>query len=259
MSDSVGGHPVNEGDVGESRAPDFFDRLLARHTPAAAPRPGVARVRPRLAGPFERVEAVRAGAQEPETAGPLWPTSAQSPTSDGDLARPAVREVQFRTERERTVVRPERASSDEPAPRPVARDLSEAPLLRPVVPVAPGPRPVPDTARRSAGRGEPERSSSQSAVSVPLPSGAATASPAAVSAALRPGSADTTAARDAVRQASGRRSGRGGEQVVQVQIGRLEVTAAGPAATGGGSRGAAAPARQAATVSLADYLARGRE
>ncbi|MGW3940128.1 hypothetical protein [Streptomyces phaeochromogenes] len=47
--------------------------------------------------------------------------------------------------------------------------------------------------------------------------------------------------------------------MVQVQIGRLEVTAAGPAAAGGGSRGAAASARQAATVSLADYLARGRE
>ena len=258
MSDSVGGHPVNEGDVGESRAPDFFDRLLARHTPAAAPRPGVARVRPRLAGPFERVEAVRAGAQEPETAGPLWPTSAQSPTSDGDLARPASREVQFRTERERTVVRPERAPSDELALRPVERELMETPLLRPAVPVAPGSRPVPDTGRRSGGRGEPERSS-PSAVSVPLPSGAATASPAAVSAALRPSSADTAAARDAVRQAAGRRSGRGGEQVVQVQIGRLEVTAAGPAASGGGSRGAAAAARQGATVSLAEYLARGRE
>ncbi|MGI3224747.1 hypothetical protein ACRJ4B_13235 [Streptomyces sp. GTA36] len=258
MSDSVGGHPVNEGDVGESRAPDFFDRLLARHAPAAVSRPGVARVRPRLAGPFERVEAVRAGAQEPESAEPLWPTSTQSPTSDGDLTRPAVREVQFRTERERTVVRPERVPSDEPAPRPVARDLPEAPLLRPAVPVAPGPRPVPDTARRSAGRGEPERSS-PSAVSVPLPSGAATASPAAVSAALRPSAADTAAARDAVRQAGGRRSGRGGEQVVQVQIGRLEVTAAGPAAAGGGSRSAAAATRPGAALSLADYLARGRE
>ncbi|MEU5344214.1 MULTISPECIES: hypothetical protein [unclassified Streptomyces] len=246
--------------MGAPRAPDFLDRLLARHTPAAAPRPGVARVRPRLAGPFERVEAVRAGAQEPETAEPLWPTSAQSPTSDGDLARPAVREVQFRTERERTVVRPERTPSDDLAPQsPVARDLPEAPLLRPAVPVAPGPRPVPDTARRSTGRGEPERSSSPSAVSVPLPSGAATASPAALSAALRPSSADTAAARDAVRQAAGRRSGRGGEQVVQVQIGRLEVTAAGPATAGGGSRGSAAPARQGATVSLAEYLARGRE
>jgi hypothetical protein len=261
MSDSVGGHPVNEGDVGESRAPDFLDRLLARHTPATPPRPGVARVRPRLAGPFERVEAVRAGAQEPGAAGPLWPTSVQSPTSDGDLAHPAaVREVQFRTERERTVVRPEgRAASDEPALRPVERELMQTPLLRPAVPVAPGPRPVPDTARRSGGRGESERSSSQSAVSVPLPSGAATASPAAVSAALRPSSADTAAARDAVRQAAGRRSGRGGEQVVQVQIGRLEVTAAGSAGAGGGSRGAAAAARPGATVSLAEYLARGRE
>ncbi|MCX4910038.1 hypothetical protein [Streptomyces sp. NBC_00878] len=249
---------MKEGDVGESRAPDFFDRLIARHAPAAAPRSGVARVRPRLAGPFERVEAVRAGTQEPDAVEPLWPTSAQSPTSDGDLARPAVREVQLRTERERTVVRAERAPSDEPAPRP-ARDLTEAPLLRPAVPVAPGPRPVPDTTRRTSGRGEPERPSSPSAVSTPFPSGAATASPAAMSAALRPSSADTAAARDAVRQAAGRRSGRGGEQVVQVQIGRLEVTAAGPATAGGGSRGRAAPARQGATVTLAEYLARGRE
>ena len=217
------------------------------------------RLRPRLAGPFERVEAVRAGAQEPEAEGPLWPTSPESPTPDGDLARPAVREVQFRTERERTVVRTERAASDEPAPRPVVRDLPEAPLLRPAVTVAPEPRPAPDTARRATGRGEPERAASPSAASVPLPSGAAAAAPAAVSAALRPSAADTAAARDAVRQAAGRRPGRGGEQVVQVQIGRLEVTAAGPAAAGGGSRGPAARPRPGATVSLAEYLARGRE
>ncbi|MEV0226419.1 hypothetical protein AB0I18_44515, partial [Streptomyces sp. NPDC050704] len=70
---------------------------------------------------------------------------------------------------------------------------------------------------------------------------------------------DTAAARDAVRQAAGRRSGRGAEQVVQVQIGRLEVTATAGPAGGSGNRRPAAAGRQAATVSLAEYLARGRE
>jgi len=52
--------------------PDFFDRLLARHT---APRPAAVRVRPRLPGPFERVEAVRAGAPAPEEDTLLWPAT----------------------------------------------------------------------------------------------------------------------------------------------------------------------------------------
>ncbi|TPQ17559.1 hypothetical protein FGD71_035765, partial [Streptomyces sporangiiformans] len=75
---------------------------------------------------------------------------------------------------------------------------------------------------------------------------------------LRPSAADTAAARDAVRQAAGRRSARGAEQVVQVQIGRLEVTAAG-SPSGGGSRRPATAARPAARLSLAEYLERGRE
>lgn len=41
--------------------PDYFDRLLARYTPVPAAGAGAARVRPRLPGPFERVEALRAG------------------------------------------------------------------------------------------------------------------------------------------------------------------------------------------------------
>jgi hypothetical protein len=84
------------------------------------------------------------------------------------------------------------------------------------------------------------------------------ASRAAVSAALRPSAADTAAARDAVRQAAGRRPARGAEQVVQVQIGRLEVTAAG-APPGGGSRRPAGTGRPAAALSLAEYLERGSE
>ncbi|MDQ0778330.1 hypothetical protein QF026_006796 [Streptomyces aurantiacus] len=259
MSDPLGGRPEEERASG---APDFFDRLLARHTPAAVPPANVVRLRPRLAGPFERTEAVRADEPDPEqdTRGPLWPSSNQVLRGEGDLADSTVREIQFRTERERTVVRPGRAPSDEPASRPPARDLPEAPLLRPATVVVPAPRPVPDAARRTAGRGEPERGSAQSAVSVSLPSGADAVPPAAVSAALRPSTADTAAARDAVRQGAGRRPGRGGEQVVQVRIGRLEVTAAGAApGNGDGSRRPAPTGRPAASLSLADYLARGSQ
>ncbi|MFJ2258927.1 hypothetical protein ACIOKD_11365 [Streptomyces sp. NPDC087844] len=255
MSDPLGGRPEQER---ASRSPDFFDRLLARHTPAAVPPADVVRLRPRLAGPFERAEAVRATAPEPDTAGALWPTAPQQSPWGPDLVSPTVREVQLRTERERTVVQAGRPVSEEPTPRPKPRGLPEAPLLRPAAEVVRALRPAPDVVRRPAGRGEPERASTPSAVSVPLPSGTAVAHPAAGSTAPRPSAADTAAARDAVRQATGRRSGRGGEQVVQVQIGRLEVTAAG-AAPAGGSRRSAAPGRPAATVSLADYLARGRE
>lgn len=77
-----------------------------------------------------------------------------------------------------------------------------------------------------------------------------------MSAALRPSAADTAAARDAVRQAAARRPARATEQVVQVQIGRLEVTAQSPE---GVRRSTPAKERAGATVSLAEYLARGRE
>ncbi|GAA2591409.1 hypothetical protein GCM10010304_40250 [Streptomyces roseoviolaceus] len=239
--------------------PDFLDRLLARHAAPAAQRSGVVRVRPRLAGPFERVEAVRAAAPDPDGTGPLWPVAAPAPVTRPDGTRPAAREV-VRTERERTVVRTEPAPApDEPAVRPARPAESEGPLLRPVTPTGPVLRPAPDTARRAAGRGRTERAAPTNAVSVPTPPGADTASPAAVSAPLLPSAADTAAARDAVRQAAARRPGRPAEQVVQVQIGRLEVTAGG-APQGGGDRPRPRDTeRPRATVSLADYLARGRE
>ncbi|WP_328416397.1 hypothetical protein OG542_35885 [Streptomyces violaceus] len=239
--------------------PDFLDRLLARHAAPAAQRSGVVRVRPRLAGPFERVEAVRAAAPDPDGTGPLWPVAAPAPVARPDGTRPAAREV-VRTERERTVVRTEPVPApDEPAVRPARPAESEGPLLRPVTPTGPVLRPAPDTARRAAGRGRTERAAPTNAVSVPTPPGADTASPAAVSAPLLPSAADTAAARDAVRQAAARRAGRPAEQVVQVQIGRLEVTAGG-APQGGGDRPRPRDTeRPRATVSLADYLARGRE
>ncbi|GAA2765301.1 hypothetical protein GCM10010103_43420 [Streptomyces paradoxus] len=234
--------------------PDFLDRLLARHAPAAERRPGVVRVRPRLAGPFERVEAVRAGAPDPEDAEPLWPVATPAPAARPDTARPAAREI-VRTERERTVVRTEQAPApDEPTARPVR---AAEPLLRPAAPVRPAPRPVPDTARRAAVRGRPESAAALNAASAPTPPGA-DAAPPAVSAPLLPSAADTAAARDAVRQAAARRPGRPAEQVVQVKIGRLEVTAGGAPPGGGRARPREAE-RPQATVSLADYLARGRE
>ncbi|MFC8147225.1 hypothetical protein ACFUKV_36620, partial [Streptomyces paradoxus] len=165
--------------------PDFLDRLLARHAPAGERRPGVVRVRPRLAGPFERVEAVRAGAPDPEDAAPLWPVAAPSPAAGPDAVRPAAREV-VRTERERTVVRTERPPAfDGPSARPVRPAEPGEPLLRPAAPVRPALRPVPDTARRTAGRGRPESAASLNAASAPTPPGADVAPP-AVSAPLLP-------------------------------------------------------------------------
>ncbi|MFI6007777.1 hypothetical protein ACIBAG_02945 [Streptomyces sp. NPDC051243] len=239
--------------------PDFLDRLIARHTPAAAgPRPGVVRVRPRLPGPFERVEAVRAMAPQPDDgADLLWPSTTPSDVRPADVPRPGPHAARPHTEREGTVVRTERTPSD-PAPRPAPRALPEAPLLRPVAPVATDPRPLPDAGHRAVGRTRQERDSTQSAAPVPNPPGRGAASPAAVSTPLRPSAADTAAARDAVRQAAARRPGKAPEQVVQVQIGRLEVTA-GPSPSGGSRQRTPATGRTGATLSLAEYLARGRE
>ncbi|MGC9535948.1 hypothetical protein [Streptomyces sp. UG1] len=239
--------------------PDFLDRLIARHAPAAAgPRPDVVRVRPRLPGPFERVEAVRGTAPEPDDGSDLlWPATTPTAVRPVPAPRPAPPAARPHTERERTVVRTEQAPAD-PAPQPAPRPLPEAPLLRPVAPIAPGPRAVPDAGQRAAGRGRSERGAAQSAASVPNPPGADAATPAAVSTPLRPSAADTAAARDAVRQAAARRPARAPEQVVQVQIGRLEVTA-GPSPSDGSRRQTPATGRAGATVSLAEYLARGRE
>ncbi|PNG22782.1 hypothetical protein [Streptomyces cahuitamycinicus] len=250
---------MSESTAGGRPEPDFLDRLLARHAAPAVQRPGVVRVRPRLAGPFERVEAVKAAAPDPDGTEPLWPVAAPAAVARPDRARPTGREV-VRTERERTVVRTEQATASvEPAPRPARPTGSEGPLLRPVTPTGPVLRPVPDTARRAPGRGRTEPAALTNAASVPTPPGADAAPRAAVSAPLLPSAADTAAARDAVRQAAARRPGRQTEQVVQVQIGRLEVTAGGTPQGGGGGPRPRDAERPRAAVSLADYLARGRE
>lgn len=242
MSDSPAGQP----------GPDFLDRLIARHT---APRPASVRVRPRLPGPFERVEAVRARTTAADEDAPLWPAATPSAVPPPEAPRPAVVESRTHLERERTVVRTERGPIA-PPPRPSEPRHAEAPLLRPTAPVTPGPRPPADAGRRAAGRVRAEPGPALIAASVPIPPGT-DAAPHAVSAAPGPGAADTAAARAAVRQAAARRPARATEQVVRVQIGRLEVTAG--AAPAGDRRRTPAAGRTEAALSLAEYLARGRE
>lgn len=238
--------------MSDQRVPDFLDRLLARHAPAAAGgRPGVVRVRPRLAGPFERAEAVRGTAEPgPESTAPgtLWPTAAPVPETPGRT------EVRLHTERERTVVHTEehRVEEGRSIPRPALTPV--APQLRPLAPLT--PRAVPEATRRTPA--PRERGAFANPVSVTAPPATDTAPPAAVSSPLRPSAADTAAARDAVRQAAARRPGRPPEQVVQVQIGRLEVTA-GPSQQDGTRQRSPEHGRPATTLSLAEYLTRGRE
>ena len=235
---------------------DFLDRLIARHAAGAVP--GASRLRPRLPGPFERVEAVRATTPDPDGQSPSWPSAAPTATAAyPDQPRPAASGARPVPEREQTVVHTERVYDGRPtAPAPRSAG-SEGPLLRPVAPLLSGPRPASGPARRATSGQRPEDVSTRTAVPVPSPPGPDTASRAAVSAAPRPSAADTAAAREAVRQAAARRPGQPPEQVVEVRIGRLEVTAAAPAA--GARRRTTAAERPGATVSLADYLARGRE
>jgi hypothetical protein len=243
--------------------PDYFDRLLARHAPApVAARPadgpdgpdGPARVRPRLPGPFERIEALRAEPPLPDEPAPLLVGADQPGVRQDGLIR---HEREIRTDRH-TVVRTEPAPHGEPdAP---ADPPPTAPLLRPATQLTPGPRPVaPDTARperRAASPAGPD-APQRTAVPARVPSGAA-ARPAAA-ASLLPRAADSGTDRAARSAAATRRRPRTAERVVHVQIGRLEVSAAG---TSGPGRTAARPeraGRSAPTLSLDDYLSRGEK
>ncbi|NUK85419.1 hypothetical protein HRW19_13925, partial [Streptomyces lunaelactis] len=128
--------------------PDYFDRLLARYTPVSATggAGGAARVRPRLPGPFERVEALRSAPQEPDAPAALIPSApAFGP------AESVRHEREVRTDRH-TVLRTEAARPGEPE-RPAVRAVPRTePLLRPVAPASPGPRPAAADTSRSARR-----------------------------------------------------------------------------------------------------------
>ncbi|MBD3011309.1 hypothetical protein IEJ02_46670, partial [Streptomyces sp. 5-10] len=127
---------------------DYFDRLLARHAPVPAPVPvpGSAagggagdrpvRVRPRLPGPYERIEALRGEPPLPEE-----PTPARvAPPPVADRYQEVVRhEREVRTDRH-TVVRAEPTPYED-----VERDAeppAPAPLLLPSTQITARPHPA---------------------------------------------------------------------------------------------------------------------
>ncbi|MFC9273517.1 hypothetical protein ACFTXJ_37755, partial [Streptomyces zhihengii] len=120
---------------------DHFDRLLARHTPAGPGAGPPARVRPRLPGPFERVDAPRHGPDGPDE--PPAPFAAV-PASEVRQAAPAAGPRHEVHSEHRTVVRTESVAGDRPAP--VAGPPPVQGLLRP----AADARPVPQAAPRAA-------------------------------------------------------------------------------------------------------------
>ncbi|MEU3708772.1 hypothetical protein [Streptomyces catenulae] len=247
---------------------DYLGRLLARYAPAppadpfgppgGADGPGRrALVRPRLPGPFERVEAVRGPADgEAADDGLSSPRAAGRPVpapSAGQPPRTAHRsEIHTRAERE-TVIRTEAAPEADRGP--VAPGPVPAPALRPTATATPAARATATEGVRPRGRAaaDPARPAAGREAapwdgSGPAPSGA-----------LRPRADAPVAPRRTApprtAAAGGRRGARGpAERVVHVEIGRLEVSAAGAERPAAGGR-PARPERRAPAVSLADYLA----
>ncbi|MFB6601178.1 hypothetical protein ACFCXR_20935 [Streptomyces noursei] len=249
---------------------DYLGRLLARHAPpppdpfgapGAADAPAARTlVRPRLPGPFERVEAVRGpAADDPDDDGPSSPWSTGRPAAAPFAAAGPRTErwTEVRTEHAReTVVRTE-AAPDRAADRAAAeREPGPGALLRPATTAAPG--------ARAAAEGPRPRGRAAAGTEETAPSrGASPGGPEAVGRAhtgvLRPRLDDLPAPRRPVPPRAGAATGRRGprgpaERVVHVQIGRLEVSAAGAERSAAGT-GPARPERRAPALSLADYLA----
>ncbi|MFF4231942.1 hypothetical protein [Streptomyces sp. NPDC001820] len=234
--------------------PDYFDRLLARYTPVPAAGGAAARVRPRLPGPFERVEALRSEPPEPDAPAALVPTAPGPAFGPAELVR---HEREVRTDHH-TVVRTEAARADE-AEMPAAPPTpGPGPLLRPAATAFPTARPaadVPRSARRAAVPAVDDAPRTP-----PAPAPREPAPPVAATAPARPRGADTAAARGAAPSGVGRRAPRPAERVVHVQIGRLEVSAAPPpGASGAGSGRADHTGRRAPALTLNDYLSRGEK
>ncbi|MFF8846595.1 hypothetical protein ACF08N_28420 [Streptomyces sp. NPDC015127] len=232
--------------------PDYFDRLLARYTPVGAAAGAPTRVRPRLPGPFERVEALRYGPPEPDEPAALIPTAHVPPPAPAATVR---HEHAVRTEN-RTVVRTEqvRTADGEPAP---ARPAPE-PLLRPAAPVPSPVRPAAEQAPRTARRDRAARDGADTPQRAAAPAARAdiAPAPAAPAAVPLPRPSDAAAARGTALGSVGRRAQRPAERVVHVQIGRLEVSAAAPPQTTD-RRPAGRGGRAAPVLTLDDYLSRG--
>ncbi|MFJ8074344.1 hypothetical protein ACIQ7Q_10495 [Streptomyces sp. NPDC096176] len=231
--------------------PDYFDRLLARYTPVGA-RDGVTtRVRPRLPGPFERVEALRHGPPEPDEPAALIPAAPVAAPAAGESVR---HDREVRTDHH-TVVRTEHIrEADTPQAAPAAQER----LPRPVTAVPPTVRPAAATAvPRAERRGQSaDAADTPSRPTAPAPKLSA-APPTAVAAPAVPRGSDTAAARSAALGSVGRRAPKPAERVVHVQIGRLEVTTAPPPGADRGPAGSSRPGRAAPVLTLDDYLSRG--
>lgn len=215
---------------------DFFDRLLDRH----APEREAVLLRPRLPGPFERIESLRTAAPEADEPAALV-APAPLPEPSFDVLR-VEREV--RTTDRTTVVRiepppPEQARPAEPAPR------SDAP--RPVARPAAAAR---ATTAEPAKPVEARRDEREQPMVPPSPTGSLRVAAAAPAPADAPRTRIAAAASRTAAPAARRRSSEPANPVVHVEIGRLEVTAAGPRRR----TGSAGPRRRDPAVNLADYL-----
>ncbi|WP_326647919.1 hypothetical protein [Streptomyces sp. NBC_01750] len=236
--------------------PDYFDRLLARYTPVTGGAGGTARVRPRLPGPFERVEAVRSGPPEPDAPASLIPSAPGPAFGPAGSVR---QEREVRTDRH-TVVRTEAARRGEPERPAVAAVPPTEPLLRPAAPAAPGPRAAANDVPRPARRSPAPTGSDEPWTPTAATPRTADLAPPVTAAPARPRSADTATARGAAPNGLGRRAPRPAERVVHVQIGRLEVSAAPPAGANRPATGRSDhTGRRAPALTLDDYLSRGEK
>jgi hypothetical protein len=213
--------------------PDYFDRLLARH--AGVGDGDVARVRPRLPGPFERAAPRWVEAEEPMRHAAHEP--AAPPPSP--LPQPGETRVEHHTETrtERTLLSRQEWITAEP-PGPLVQPEPDSPPI--VAQVAP---PSPPPAARPA---SPDRTREPAALTIQREKGD------------KGEKHQTTEQATAVRRAAAlpitprRRPKPAEPPAVHVRIGRLEVRADRPAPP---KRTATPrPGRPAPAVSLTDYL-----
>ncbi|MCX2731954.1 hypothetical protein OOZ19_17060 [Saccharopolyspora sp. NFXS83] len=214
---------------------DFFDRLAARHDPVDGP----VRLRPRLPGPFERVDSLPAASSDSEA--PAARTPSPSPVREREVRR---LEREVRTTDRITLVRTEASPVERPRPAetPVRQEEPES-GPRPVVPARATQPEQPRGVQAASGEPEP-------AAPVPERGGALRA------AVLPPAPAESprtriTAAASAPRTAPARsRASEPADPAVRVEIGRLQVSAAPPQRPPHRPR----PARREPAVNLDDYL-----
>ncbi|WP_394437035.1 hypothetical protein [Streptomyces sp. SGAir0957] len=248
---------------------DYFDRLLARGAPrpptSGDGAPDVVSVRPRLPGPFERIEAL--GSRRPFPPGDEGADDRRPPVSAGPAVPERIRP------QDPTPVRPSarpaaetptgaRAAAVRPGPPAAPAPLLVPPPLSPAAPArAAGPEPVrlrgPVASRPGATGREVSRERGEGGAPAPRPA-AAQARPA--SAQTRPATPTGAGGGRTARRAA--RESRGGpppQRTVHVTIGRLEVKAAGrPARDPGRDRtaGRGPSARPTPAMSLDTYLSR---